>query len=312
MQRSACLLAALCAGTLPAPAAMSVLNYDADLHDRFDSASFIGSAYDLSGIGRSSDGLGRWATMISSEYFISANHFHPGVGSTITFHEDNASGGTTVTRTVLSGSRIGGTDIWLGRLDSALPGTIQSYEIAGTTVDLSSTLGSYADSLVFQVGLRDSWTVGGTTNFVLAQNRIDIGDSTSEELGTFDTIGFIRDQPGDNNLVDPGESFFITGDSGAPSFLDVGGSLVLVGLHVYTIAGLAENDPAFGSFVESQSPDSAYGAPGIQTRDISYDSFLPNERNAILGAAGLPVPEPAHYALGAGMVALLLAARRRR
>src|SRR5262245_40862454 len=54
-------------------------------YDRFlNDPSFIGSAYNWSGVGRgintiSNADVGGWATMISPSYFISANHFSPSV-----------------------------------------------------------------------------------------------------------------------------------------------------------------------------------------------------------------------------------------
>ncbi len=303
MHRPALLPVFLLAAASPLPAAMSIFGYDANVHDRFDSTSFLGASYDLSGIGRSDDSKGRWATMISSEYFVSADHFHPTVGSTLTFHEDNDSAGPVVTRTVLSGTQIGTTDIWLGKLSSPLPASIATYDIAAPGADVSTSLGAYADALVYQVGLRDDWNVGGTTNFALGLNHIEIGDATSEELGSFNTIGFIKDEAGDSQLENPGETFFVIGDSGAPSFLDVGGDLVIAGLHSYVTTGLSELSITFSDFVDTQSPGSAYQTPGTQTRDISYDVFLANYRDDVLTTAGLTVPEPASFALAAGILA---------
>lgn len=305
---AAILMAGVAAGT--AHGAMVVLNYDPEVHDRFDSTSFLGGSYDWSGVARSSDNA--WATLVSASHFVSTNHFKPLVGSTVTFFEGNDSNGTTHVRTVVSGQRIGNTDIWVGRLDSVLPSSITYYDIASTVIDdISTSLGAYADQPVFHVGLRDVESVSGTTNFALGINHFEIGDSTAQSNGSFDAIGFVEDRAGDPNLNDPGETFFRSGDSGAPSFVDIGGRLTLVGLHSYTVSNLADGGPSasnFSDFVESQSPQSPYQQTGPQTRDISYDNFVPNYRDEIVAV----IPEPSPTALATvGLVVLSLLRRRR-
>src|SRR5262245_30867025 len=54
-------------------------------YDRFDitdrsntGATFIGAAFNWSGVGQTVNG--QWGTMISPSFFVSANHFHPGIG----------------------------------------------------------------------------------------------------------------------------------------------------------------------------------------------------------------------------------------
>ena len=58
-------------------------------HDRFyDGAdrAFVAEDLGLSGVGH---GHG-WATMISPQYFLSANHLHPRPGTQVTFWETNS------------------------------------------------------------------------------------------------------------------------------------------------------------------------------------------------------------------------------
>ncbi len=82
-----CFVCAWCAVIAPSHADLTVRGYSPLLHDRFNNhSSFIGSGIDWSGVGRSSGG--RWATMISDTYFLSAAHFPPGVGDTLTFTDE--------------------------------------------------------------------------------------------------------------------------------------------------------------------------------------------------------------------------------
>lgn len=289
--------------------ATNILNYDPDLFDRFDSSSFVGDSLDWSGVGREEGSRGRWATMIGPRHFLSVNHFRPRDNSDIIFHENNDSAGPTVRRTAVSGQRIGNTDIWVGELDSSVPASVRIYDVSSTILDLSSSLGSLADTFIYTVGLRDSWDEAGTTNFAVSFNNLEVGDSTAEANGDFQAVGFVRDVSGDPNLNDPGESFLQIGDSGAPSFVDMGGQLTIVGLHSYTVSGLGENFTSFGDFVESQSPNSPYNQTGPPVeRDISFDNFLGNYRDDILQA----VPEPSYGAFFLGLSGLALVACRRR
>ena len=53
------------------------------LYDRFvNSSQFIGAGLDFSGVGQ--DTSGHWATMISSHFFVTAGHYHPSAGDTVT------------------------------------------------------------------------------------------------------------------------------------------------------------------------------------------------------------------------------------
>lgn len=310
MKKHLCFVVALFVLCPMARSASSITGYDPNLHDRFDSTSFIASAFDLTGVARADNNA--WATMLNSEYFISANHFHPVVGQSVTFYEGNSSSSSTVSRSVASGVRLFNTDLWIGRLSTPVPSSIKSYNIASTTVDLSSTLGSYADQVVYQVGLRAADTVGGTTNFVVGLNNIEIGDSTSEGNGDFDAVGFAFDIatfPTDVNRHNPGELGARLGDSGAPSFIVSGGNFLLVGTHSYVLSSLPENAINFSDFVESQSPNSPYQKTFSQTREITYDNFVPNYRANIL--AIIPEPSTVALLLLASLGTALVTSRRR-
>ena len=80
--------------------------------------------YNWSGEGR----YAQWGTLISPDYFLTANHYTPGVGGTLYFYSTNDSTGPREARTVTWGTQIFGlfngvltpTDLWLGKLDAPL------------------------------------------------------------------------------------------------------------------------------------------------------------------------------------------------
>ncbi len=257
----------------------NIIGYNPEVHDRFDSSMFLGAAFDWTGVGKGAGG--GWATLVSANTFISANHAHPGMGSNVTFWEGNLSTSPTVERTVIGGRRIGDTDLWVGTLDQAVPGTIAAYDLGPGISDISTGLDSYANQLVYNVGL------GGTLNFVVGQNRYDVSDATPPILGTFDAIGFIQDQSGNPNFIDINETFLQDGDSGAPSFIVDGGVLKLAGIHSYIEVGISE--VGFNAIFDFRTPESTLVATGS---NISVDTFVPTYRDQIFNGVPNAVPEP--------------------
>lgn len=273
-----------------AHAALALQSFSADKHHRYENdPAFIGSGYDWSGVTRSSNT--RWVTMISSTYFISANHASPGVGNTVVFHADNDPGGATVSRTVSSVASITGTDIRIGRLDSAPGPTIAIYGIASNTTSGASFSSSpYSDRVAFIVGQNDG--TGSVTDFRVGRNELDGFYDAVDVSGTVsDAITFDDDRGTPESLGDD-EAFLQGGDSGAPMFVAVGGELVLVGANWFITSG--------------ESPN------------FSGTSFLPNhlaEINAIVTGGGeeltlVSVPEPT-AAVFLAIGALSLCRRRR-
>lgn len=104
-------------------------------------------------------------TAISPLHLVTAAHFYLGTGTVVGFV---AADGTFVTRTVVAGVGIAGTDVWISTLDAPLPGTVCVYPVfasaAATTTKIvlpdqnntvyeavgafggSAYLGYYADS----------------------------------------------------------------------------------------------------------------------------------------------------------------------
>ena len=272
-------------------AALSLENYSPNSHHRYaNHGDFIGSAYDWSGVGKESGGV-HWATMISATHFLSAEHHFPAPGSSILFHADNDPSGITISKTVDSITRVGGTDLVVGKLTSAPGATIAIYAVASdSTTSGGFGLSVYADREAFVVG-RDSGS--GTESFRVGRNRLDGLESNTEDGSTGDIITFDASSSGDPGFLGDDEAFLQGGDSGGSLFITSGSDLVLTGIH-WTIL-----------------PD---GAP-----TYSGSTFVPNyisEINTILSDSGesltlISVPEPSSTAL-LGLSGLALMFRRRR
>ena len=281
------IIATLIISTLCTPAAwpaLSLQSYSAASHHRFaDDPAFIGSGYDWSGVAYNGD----WATRISDTYYVTA--WHARATGSLTFYEDNDPLGNTVTRTSSSLTRIGTTDIAIGRFSSSPGATIAIYGIADEfTTQATFASSPYFDMEAFVVGLNGT---GGntTTNFRVGRNELDgFYDDVvlvPPAANVTDMITYDNDSPG----LGADEAYLQSGDSGAPLFITVGSELVLIGIH----AGI---DPT-----------------------LSASSFLSNyitEISALVEAGGesltliSAVPEPSSSLLFA-MGAVILMLRRR-
>lgn len=194
----------------------------ADRYDRFlNSPSFIGSPYDWSGVARTSNG--RWATMVSDNYFISATHFAPSIGDTLTIYGSNDVGGSQQVVNIIGGQQIAGTDLWLGEIDEATNFT--TYGV------LSSN--SVVGHDVFMFGLVSSGPV---------EAQMRLGRNTVEAYFQDFTLGstgdiYIYDYDDPTGGVGDDEAKVEGGDSGAPTFLIVNNKPVLLGVHWFKYDG---------------------------------------------------------------------------
>lgn len=257
--------------------ALQVSGYDPDLHERLnDSANFIGNGFDWSGVGQTSDG--RWVTMISDQYFVTAAHYHPELGApTLRFYHDNDLGGTFEEHTVDFGWSVqlmtdqGLSDIWIGRLLTTVSSEVTSYNIFDPLGDPNTLEG---DS-IFVVG-----NSGGNAyeNFRVGTNMVDLenGFFGVQERSVSIVNGWSATHIYDEAVT--GDTLFQSGDSGAPTFVVNGGVLELIGVH--SVTGTAP----------------PVGLDG----DFSMDSLVSGYRQEIL-ALITPVPEPG------GAVLLLVA-----
>lgn len=227
------LLLIFCGLAWSAGAAIIIDSFSSAVNDRFaNDPGFLAGEYDLSGVGISSDG--RWATMVSPNVFLSANHFHPSTGATITFYESNNPLGHSVTRTVTSaGQRVGSTDLWIGTIDSALPDIYTYYDFATEQILTSAEFGMspYAGQTAFLFG-RSPSTLPTSQDMAVGVNVMD-GWFNSVSTGgtTSPALVEIVNVPGDANFLTY-EAYLQGGDSGGPIFDPAPGyELTLVGIN---------------------------------------------------------------------------------
>lgn len=239
-------------------------------NDRFtNSASFIAGAFDLSGVGQTDGGTsgvaGRWATAISRNVIISANHYRPPINGSIYFYGGNDPGATPVTRHVVSGMRIGSTDLYVGLLNQPLPSQINHYNftseaLSGTEPDAMGNIfienaGSLQD--------RNAWLFGKSPfnhNLDPNDNRTSYNDQAvgrnritgySENVpfnGNLDKDSLIMwyDAVGTTDFV-PYEARYRSGDSGGALFIDINGELMIVGVNSFLLDDGAGNILASGA-----------------------------------------------------------------
>lgn len=269
--------------------AIEIQGHSATENDRFanDAASFIGTGYNWSGIGRATTGDaskgGHWATMISPNVFLSANHYHPVSGTSLYFYPDNDPSPSPIVRTIANGQRIGTSDLWIGTLDQVLPNTVSYYNHANQVLNSAA----YASSILanensLTVGITETNTGYGAnrlTNMAVGRNIIDdFALSLNVSGTTAPALRTLNDLPGDSNLVTH-ESQLVGGDSGAPLFIDVGGNLQLVGIN--WAIGPVDIDP---------DPETE------ELRNASYYSYLGNYsaqiQNYVDANQPVPAPEP--------------------
>jgi hypothetical protein len=313
MLRFQLLVVALLAALGPSAAADMVINgYSHATNDRFtNSASFIAGAFNLSGVGQTDGGTsgsaGRWATAISRNVIISANHYRPPLNGSIYFYPGNDAGATPVTRQVVSGMRIGSTDLYVGLLDNPLPNSITHFDFSsealmGTPPDSMGNIsienaGSLQDVNAWLLGKspfnHNSDPNDNRTSYndqAVGRNRIT-GYSENVPFGSNlnnDSLIMWHDPVGGIDFV-PYEAEFRGGDSGGPLFVEVNGQLLLVGVNSF----LLEDD--FGNLIAS-------GATYVGNQASLIRAFI--NANA--------VPEPGSGLLLIGAAGMISIGRRRR
>lgn len=276
---------------LPRLNAIVIDGFATATNDRFaNNGSFFATGLDLSGIGRSSDG--RWGTLISSNVFVSANHLHPAIGSTLTFHASNDQSGASSAVTVSSGQRIGSSDLWVGVLDTPLSGAFATYTFP--TADITNLTEFESSAIAGKVGLMIGRSTTDWANqlhdVAVGANVLDFWADDSEAGGTTDdaVAAFYQFAATDVTF----ESLLQGGDSGAPLLTSLGGSsLQLTGINWWV-------GTATVSLIE-------YNVSGFSYLG-NYDAQL----QSIITASA--VPEPAAAVLLVALGATLAVAYRRR
>ena len=233
--------------------------YTDSLHDRFtNSASFILNHQDLSGVGQTDGGAsgtaGNWATAISRNVVITAHHYRPSLSETIYFYPGNDPSMTPVERHIVSGQRISGTDLYMGVLNANLPSSIKHYEFAteplsGTPPDGNNIFiedaGIYQDLNAYLFGKspfdhnsdpnddRTSYNdqaVGRNLITGYSENVPFNGNTNNDSLILF------HDSNGDADFVQY-EARLRSGDSGGPMFVEINGTLRLLGTNAFLLNG---------------------------------------------------------------------------
>jgi hypothetical protein len=261
-------------------AKLLVSGYEPAVNDRFYTGadkSFLGDPFDFSGVGNTANtngaGTGRWATLISPTYFLSAWHFRPAALSTVTFFENNDASGPSHTYTVASGQKVAGTDLFLGKLTAPVATSDKIHPFAivadNKTALMGATIGVYGAPN--RLGLN---SIDGFGTFGPSSGLASTGEAFTYD---YDTA----------NGFDPGEAQLHGGDSGGPSFVVTGGQLALVGIHWFTYSD--SNDPTVaGSGDTYVSPYitqiNALMTGGEQLTVLS----VPEPSTILLLAAGLP------------------------
>jgi len=251
-------------------AAMLVDNYAAATNDRFENTDSPDqffplnydlktgntqpTSYDFSGVGMNSSG--RWGTLIAPNVIISANHFK--ATGTLTFKADNDPNGHEIQVGVSTTDRLrlNGTDLWIARLDHAVPSYINSYAYATETITKTQpNANPYFGDRVIMTG-RSPDTYPTVLDQVYGTNTVSgmVLNATVGSLGT-GTIDALRLDY--TIFATPYESFFQVGDSGAPLFGDDGnGNLKLLGINSYiSTSGGGYPVASFVSYTGNESND---------------------------------------------------------
>lgn len=276
----------LACGLLALPSlasAVQISNYTPQQHGRFYTGvdkAFIADGYDLSGVGRTTGGA--WITMISPTYFLAAVHTGP-TGS-VTFQPTNVQGVGelgTIDSTfghILKDPDNSDSDLYLGRLTSAVSGSIAKYSIPMLGPD-SAYLGQ--QMFVYgrgNGGFQDSDRVG--TNMIDELGFVEVGESPNTIDGYSITSYYQSNIANDTVLQG--------GDSGAPNFLVVNGQLSLVGVNWFT--GYVEENPeqllSGGSFVPFYG-EQVQSLMATDSEDGELPTFVPEPASLALAAMGL-------------------------
>ncbi len=290
---------------------------------------FIGYNFDWSGVGRSSDG--KWATMIGPNHFLSANHFRPGIGATVTFSVRNfADGSVTVhsSSTVVDGIRIGSTDLWIGKIDTKPVGVtwydiftstnFADYDLVGDNGVLNgqpARLDTNPDDvtdILFMVGRNGGNNTTSTFRVGLnaSGSQVTLGGYKTDRNFDFDGVGGNPPQPigissampynidsQDTTVFTGYEAYVVSGDSGGPTFY-------APTTNMETIAGTGT--PSTLQLYGIHAGNNSGGTPVLNS--FSVDT-LPGEYLTEINA--FMIPEPAHFAVLFGALALLVTLRKR-
>jgi len=293
----------------PVTAAIFTANFTAATNDRFaDDPSFVTSAFDLSGVGRAltgtADGGGHWGTLVDKNIFVSAEHYHAPNGTQLYFYPDNDPTSTPVVRTVLGGQNVGGSDLWIGHLDFALPPSIATYGWSQTAITPSNFTTTLENRFAYLSGISPTTSEYGTnklTNHAVGENRIEDFEPNLDPLPAGgivgDTLWSVENLPSDGGYtVETFEARIDTGDSGSPLFIVDGPNLELSG--TAWLLGAVDLDPGPA---EDLRDASVYTYTGNYAADIQQ--YIDDNLTMV-------IPEPSTVALLLSAALLVLVRRR--
>lgn len=217
--------------TAPFCGALTIDGYASSKNDRFaNHGDFIANGFNLSGIAISSDG--KWATMISPNVFLTAWHFTPGSGQTLTFYATNNPSGSSVTRTVSSTQQqIGTSDLRVVVLDEPLPEgyTYYARETRDIPVPGNTFRHPYWQKEHFHFG-RSPGTYTSTLDMGVGKNVVDLY-ATSQTVSNSSATGpSISAKVDSDSAAVAYETYALDGDSGGPLMIESNGALKLVGI----------------------------------------------------------------------------------
>jgi hypothetical protein len=159
--------------------AINITDFTSIKNDRFaNNANFVANSFDLSGVAivdttqssYTGDDGGRWIAMVSSNVFITANHFFPQNGSTVTFYGSNDAAGINASRSIQGSQRIGTSDLRIGTLDTELGAGFSFFDFA--TEDITNANSSDPDSIQeSQYVVENAYILGRSpTNWATSQD----------------------------------------------------------------------------------------------------------------------------------------------
>jgi len=259
--------------------------YNANANNRFSNNSgFILDGRNLSGVGLTNGGgfdgvVGVWATLISPNVVIAANHNQP--NAPIFFFPNNDPASSALMYNVVASQRIGTTDLWLGRLDSPVDTSISHYAFA--TEFLTGPV-TAPDPTVVPAG-----SFQGDNGYVFGISPSNNVATQDQAVGRNIITGYVEDVPFLDGTADllvlnrdvsnPAgfEAQVFPGDSGAPFFIERNGSLLLLGI----------NSALFGPIADPTGTGVSYiGNGAIQIQAFINASAVPEP--SILLLVGLP------------------------
>ena len=166
----------------------------------------------------------RTLTAVSPLHVVMAAHYQRPVGSTVVFNDRS---GRPQRRTLVAVEPLGFADVAVGKLDSPLPSGVKSYRVLPPSSNYSSLAGCLA--------------------VVTDQQRRAFVHEIASIQGN--SLSFRHSERVSPIL----RKHLVTGDSGHPSFLLVGGEMVLIGTHT-------SGGPGSGPFYSSPQLFSAVDA----------------------------------------------------